>query len=144
MEYAKTKPGIADKMAVLGMAYEELGKRISISVQDLTQMLQQAVSPENRNIVSAKSLDLNNDDVIDLAEYSASILIEDMLSSNKDTLDFKNINGTVTSDGQNELYAYANVNNFQAAQNNLRNVYDTFSLNTAQNEFLSNPDNIQK
>ena len=142
MKYAETQPGLADKMAVLGMAYEELGKKISIKVQELTNMLKQTVSPQYAHLVDASSLDLNKDEKIDLSEYAASLLAEDMLSTDDTSLDSKNIDGRITSDGQNALLAFVNKNNYDAAVSTFKAIHNAYDLNSAQEEFISDENNL--
>ncbi len=142
MKYAETKPGMVDKMAVLAMAFEEMGKKLSVKVQDLTNMIKQSVSPQYSQLVDASSLDINKDEKVDLSEYAASLLAEDMLSSDVTTLDSKNINGVINSDGQNALLSFVNRKNYATANDTFKAIHAAYDLNSAQEEFLNDKNNL--
>lgn len=125
-------------MALLGAAYEELGKKVSISTQELTQKLQQAFGEK----FNAKFLDFNKDNNIDIGEYSTSILMSDMLSKDQVTLKAENITGTITSHGENASLAYANVKNNEAATQDAQAIYTSFKLEEAQKEFVKEQNNL--
>ncbi len=142
IKYAKTKPGKADKMAVIAMAYEEFGKKLSLKVQDLTNIMKQTVSSQYEHLVDASALDLNKDEKVDLSEYAASLLAEDMLSTDASSLDSKNINGRISSDGQKALLPFVNKNNYSIANSNFKAIHDAYDLDSAQEEFLSDKNNL--
>ncbi|MBQ3642350.1 hypothetical protein II906_10580 [bacterium] len=142
LRYAQNKKGEADKMAVMGAAYEELGKRTTVSVDELTKTLQEAINDEFKSDYSADSLDLNQDGQVDLAEYGASILAEDMLSTDPTQLKSENITGVITNEGQNSLLSLAAVNNYAYAQNAYKAICSNFKLDEAQSTFLKDKNNL--
>ncbi len=142
MKYAQNEAGKPDKMAVLGAAYEELGKKTSISVGELTETLREGISDKNKFSFSADSLDLNQDGKIDIAEYGTSILVEDMLSTDSTMLNAKNITGEITQEGQNALLSFAAINNYSQALNTYKAIYSDFNLGEAQSEFLKDKNNL--
>lgn len=125
-----------DKMALLGSAFEEMGKKISMPVQELTDKLKLAFKETD-----ARVLDINRDGQIDTAEYSTSILASDMLSKNPEQLDAQNITGVVNKTGLNTVMAYANEKNQAIANKSLTDIYNAYNLGEAQNAFSSNPAN---
>ena len=74
-----TKKGNVDFMALLGSAYEEMGKKVSICLKEFNDNLQNTFGT-SENQVSIDALDINGDNKIDLSEYATSTLIFDMLS----------------------------------------------------------------
>lgn len=58
-----------DKMALLGAAFEEMGKKLSIGVDELSAKLQLAFGKN----INAKAVDINNDGKIDIGEYATTI-----------------------------------------------------------------------
>ena len=142
MRYAENKSGKPDTLAVLSAAYEEMNKRTSVSVSELTKTLQQGVSPEHKELVSAESLDINKDGQIDVAEYGASILIEDMLSTDPASLNAKNVNGVITDEGQVNLLTFAAKQNYTPALETFKAVYNDFKLDEAKQNFLKDKNNL--
>ncbi len=126
-----------NSMALLGAAFEEMGKRISVSVTDLTKSLQE-VFGEN---YTAEAFDVNKDDKIDVAEYSTSILMSDMLSSESGDLDAKNITGEINNKGINTLPAYTKKENLDVVSEIASSIYEHFDLGQAKEEFISNSNN---
>ena len=140
LKYATLNNGKINPISAVAMAFEELGKNLEISVHKLTSKLSESTDTD---LVSAKSLDLNNDGKVDVAEYASSILVEDMLSSNKDgNLKPKDVNGRINYIGQNKLLSFANIKNYETAHNIFKQVYKDFKLEKALSEFISNPNNM--
>ena len=136
MKYAKNAPGEPDKLAVMGVAYEEMDKRTSMPVDELTKKIDIAGC-------SADSLDLNGDGNIDLAEYGSSILVEDMLSSSdSDILKAEDITGEINDKGQVRLMSFAAIKNYRDSQQTYKDVYNAFNLADAQKEFLKDKNNL--
>ncbi|MDR1168862.1 MAG: hypothetical protein LBK53_08270 [Heliobacteriaceae bacterium] len=131
-----------DKMALLGAAFEEMGKKVSVSVQEMTDKLKQGFAGLTSDVISANSLDINKDGNIDIAEYSTTILASDMLSKNSAELDAKNITGTINKTGLYSVAAYANEKNAVNANGNLTDIYNAYNLGETQKEFLSDAGNI--
>jgi len=125
-----------DKMALLGAAFEEMDRKISVPVQEMTDKLKQAFDS-----LSAKALDVNKDGEIDIAEYSASILASDMLSKNENTLDSANIDGKINKKGLYASLAYANEKNEINANADYTAIYNAYNLGEAKTEFLKDSNN---
>lgn len=125
-----------DKMALLGSAYEEMGRKLSIPVQELNEKMKSAYKEAD-----TKALDINSDGKIDVAEYSISNLTSDMLSKS-DTLDAKNITGTVNKDGMYKNLAYVNPKNYAEANKNFTDIYNAYNLGETQKAFEANPNNL--
>ena len=124
--------------ALMGAAYEEMGKRTSIPVDEFTGMMQEAFG-EN---ASAEALDLNEDKKIDIAEYSASILLSDIFSTDENRPKVEKVRGIVTNKGQNAMLPYSQKINYEVANRAYRALYETYNLGEAQREFLSDPNNL--
>ena len=120
--------GQVDKLAVLGAAYEEMGKVKELSVEELDSRF----APDES--FSSKALDINNDGKIDNAEYGSSILAADMLSKSE-TPDPANIDGTINKKGFNAVLAYTQKSNAAAATALYSKIYNTYNLEDAQKEF---------
>lgn len=120
--------GQVDKKAVLGAAYEEMGKTKEIGVKELDAQF----APDDN--FTSKALDLNNDGKIDIAEYSSSILAADMLSKS-DVADVKNIDGTINKRGFDAVLAYTQKSKIDAAAKLYSNIYNTYNLGEAQKDF---------
>jgi len=120
--------GNIDKNAVLGAAYEELGKKESVSVEDLDNNF----LPDDS--FTSKPLDVNNDGKIDVGEYGASILAADMLSKS-DEPNPDNIDGTINSKGFSAVLAYSKKSNAEAAAKLYSNIYNQYQLGEAVKEF---------
>lgn len=142
MRYAENKAEKPDTLAVLSAAYEEMNRKTSVSVSELTKTLQAGVSEQNKDLVSADSLDLNKDGKIDVAEYGASILVEDMLSTDSSSLNAKNVTGEITDEGQINLLSFASKQNYAPAFETYKAVYKDFKLDEAKQEFLKDKNNL--
>ena len=127
-----------NKMALLGAAYEELGKRVSVSLKEFNELLKTAFG-EN---MTAEAFDINKDSQIDVAEYSTSILMADMLSKDTSKLDAKNITGEINTQGENMSLAYSNQKNVAAASEDAKNIYEAFKLADAKAEFVKDENNL--
>ena len=120
--------------ALMGNAYEELGKKTEVSVKELNEKLQ---SPE----LTAEALDLNNDGKVDIAEYATSTMATDMLDTDQTKCDVKNLDGKITNKGEDatmHLYTKQNVQNAKAL---FTEIHKHFDLDKAMNEFKANPNN---
>lgn len=129
-----------DKMALMGAAYEEMGKRTEMKTSELTSTMQEAFGKE----VTADALDLNKDGKIDVAEYSTSILLSDAMGEDGKTLTFDNIDGTITNKGQNATLPYANKKNYEIANKTYQALFERYNLDGAQEEFLLNKNNMSE
>lgn len=130
-----------NKMSLLGTAFEELGKKVSVSVADFNENLKKAFDKDDPEKMSAEAMDINHDGQIDVGEYASSILLADMLSTNTQELDPKNIKGEINNDGQNNSLAYINKKNLAQASEIFKGIYDYFGLNKAAEEFKADPNN---
>lgn len=127
-EYRYMPQGPVNTKAVLGAAYEEMGGKKELSVEELDSRF----APDSS--FTSKALDLNNDGKVDIGEYGSSILAADMLSKS-DTPDIKNIDGTINNKGFNALLAYTQKSNAAAATKMYSNIYNTYNLGEAQKDF---------
>ena len=86
---------------------------------------------------------MNNDGKVDLAEYATSTMATDMLDSldEKTMPTVNNIDGVITNKGENAALKLYTKNNIQPAKQIFTNLYNTFNLNNAMNEFKSNQNN---
>ncbi len=125
-----------DKMALLGAAFEEMGKKISIPVQEFTEKLKKSFQNAD-----ASAFDINKDGKVDNAEYSTSILVSDMLSKGEE-LEASKIDGKINNNGLYKNLSYINANNFAAASKNLTDIYNAYNLGEAQKAFEANANNI--
>ena len=126
-EYRYMPQGPVNTKALLGAAYEEMGGKKELSVEELDYRF----APDSS--FTSKALDLNNDGKVDIAEYGSSILAADMLSKS-DTPDTKNIDGTINNKG----LAYTQKSNATAATKLYSNIYNTYNLGEAQKDFKAN------
>ena len=125
------KRGEVDADALLGSAYEELGKRKEVNVSEVDKAF--ALNSE----FSATPIDLNQDGKIDIAEYGTTILAADMFSKS-DTPDTNNIDGTINAKGMNKILEYTHKSNAEAAANLYSNLYNKYNLGDAMNNFNPN------
>lgn len=130
-EYRYMPQGPVNTKALLGAAYEEMGGKKELSVEELDYRF----APDSS--FTSKALDLNNDGKVDIAEYGSSILAADMLSKS-DTPDTKNIDGTINNKGFNAVLAYTQKSNATAATKLYSNIYNTYNLGEAQKDFKAN------
>ena len=130
-EYRYMPQGPVNTKALLGAAYEEMGGKKELSVEELDSKFAPDAS------FTSKALDLNNDGKVDIAEYGSSILAADMLSKS-DTPDTKNIDGTINNKGFNAVLAYTQKSNATAATKLYSNIYNTYNLGEAQKDFKAN------
>lgn len=123
-------------MALIGAAYEDMGGRDSVPVQELNSMYSKVLG--NKACVDA--YDINKDDKIDIAENAVATLIKDMTSgqdSNNPSLDSRNIDGKFTRTGDINSNFMLAINNVDHNRNLAKLIYDHFKLGDAQNKFLS-------
>ncbi len=113
--------GQVNKKAVLGAAYEEMGKINELSVEEMDYRF----APDDS--FSSRALDINKDGKIDNGEYAASILAADMLSKS-DTPDPANIDGTINKKGFDAVLAYTQKSRAEAAAKLYSNIYNTYNL----------------
>ena len=113
--------GKIDTQALFGAAYEEMGQAKEIDVNDIDKMY-----GDNSELTS-KAIDLNNDDKIDVAEYSTTILAADMLSKSSDA-NLKNIDGTINNTGANAVLSYAQKSKIDAANALYSKIYNNYNL----------------
>lgn len=130
-EYRYMPQGPVNTKALLGAAYEEMGGKKELSVEELDYRF----APDSS--FTSKALDLNNDGKVDIGEYGSSILAADMLSKS-DTPDTKSIDGTINNKGFNAVLAYTQKSNVAAATKLYSNIYNTYNLGEAQKDFKAN------
>lgn len=127
-----------NKEALMGAAFEEIGKQTAVSTATLTRQFQSAFGDK----VSADALDLNHDGNIDIGEYATGTLLADMASTDSSVISTENITGTITTAGQNETLPYINKKNYAAAQANLSAIHQYFNLEAAKNVYAANANNL--
>lgn len=127
-EYRYMPQGKIDTRAVLGAAYEEMGRVNERSIKDLDAEL----APNNT--FTSAALDLNKDGKIDIAEYGSSIMAADMLS-NKGEPNPANIDGTINKQGLYALLEYTKKSNAEAAAKLYSGIYNTYNLGEAKKDF---------
>jgi len=125
-----------DTQALMGAAYEEMGKNTEIKTEELSAKLQEAFGDN----ASAKAVDLNKDGNIDLGEYSASVLLADIMSKKSPILN--GANGVITDEGQNKTLPYASKRNYGVAYKTYNAIYQQYDLKSAQEEFLKDKNNL--
>ena len=133
-EYRYIPTGKYSTQALMGNAYEELGKKTEVSVKELNEKLQ---SPE----LTAEALDLNNDGKVDIAEYATSTMATDMLDTDQTKCDVKNLDGKITNKGEDATMHLYTKQNVQNAKTLFTEIHKHFDLDKAMNEFKANPNN---
>lgn len=113
--------GQIDKKAVLGAAYEEMGRVHEMSVEEMDNRF----APDDS--FTSRALDINKDGKIDNGEYATSILAADMLSKS-DMPDINNIDGTINKNGFNAVLAYTQKSRAEAAAKLYSNIYNNYNL----------------
>ena len=136
----QVNPQNIDKMALLGSAYEEMGQKTEISVDEMNKQIQNSFG----NQISAEAMDLNGDKKVDIGEYSATILLEDMAGKDPNKMDIKNISGTITDKSEENMLGFFNVKNKDTTKKTLTDLYNSFRLVEAQKTFIGDSNNLFK
>ncbi len=149
-----------NKSALLGAAFEDLGKRISVPVAELNQGFPEPLKQK----CTMGTFDVNNDGQIDIAEDAAAILIKDMadkiptnqiLETGKMELKAENLDGIISQTGDTNLWAllkadkgliakilvFFNKNKYSNSKQLITQVYKDFQLAQARDDFFKNPNN---
>ena len=136
-EYRYTPSECINRLALLGNAYEELGQKTRVKTEDLNKKL------AGMKDASADALDLNKDGYVDVAEYSTSTLVQDILSSD-DGFDIspEKADGVINNSGETKSMALLQKCNEKMARNIYKNLYNDFNLGQAQQEFIANDNNF--
>ena len=121
------RKGKVDTNAVLGAAYEELGARKEVSVDDLNKSF--GVNDE----FTTNPMDINKDGKIDIGEYGSSILAADMLS--KQNASVESIDGTINNIGHSAVQELARKSNAEAATKLYSSLYNRYKLGDAADKF---------
>lgn len=122
------KKGEIDKDALMGAAYEEMGRRKEISLGEMNHVF------SINNNFTANPIDINQDGRVDVGEYGSTILAADMLSKSE-TPDFNNIDGTINNKGFNKILEYTQKSNAQAATDLYSSIYNRYNLADAAKKF---------
>ena len=157
-EYRYIPNGQYSYKALMGNAYEELGKKTEVSVAELNQKFdvdKQKIEAMNKEILAknpntpvvnpdftAEALDLNGDGKVDIAEYATSTMAADMLDGDQTKCDVKNLDGVITNKGEDASMALYMKQNIQNAKALFNEIHKTFQLDKAMNEFKSDPNNM--
>lgn len=112
-----------DKDALLGTAYEELGRKTEVDT-----IVLDAKFAKNSNY-STDAMDLNKDGKIDIGEYGSSILAADMISNNG------KINGTINKNGHNAIQELTKKSNAEAATQLYSALYNKYNLGEAAKNY---------
>ena len=138
-EYRYMPDGKFNKFALLGNAYEELGKKTKVKTEEMNQKLEK----QGFSNLSANALDINQDGYIDVGEYATSTLAQDAISSTQGfNIDTSNIDGLITEDGDKAL-ALNNKNKESEAREIYSKLHQEFKLDKAQEEFLADQNNLE-
>ncbi len=121
------KKGEIDKEALLGAAYEQLGQRDEVAVEDL----EKTFAPTED--YTSKPMDLNKDGKVDKKEYSTSILAADLLSKPAGT-DIDGVDGTINNQGMNKLQELTKKTNAQEAAALYTALYNQYNLGDNNNK----------
>lgn len=136
-----------NKLALLGAAFEDLGKKISLPVEMMTKKMQQVFGQN----ASAAAFDTNNDGQIDIAENAAAILVKDMadkqskdeiLKTGKIDLKAADIDGNISQKGEVNFDALISSAKTDITKQTLSQVQQTFKLDEAKNIFAADANNI--
>ena len=126
-----------NKMALLGVAYEDLGGKESVSVNEMNNMYNQTVLKDKACV---DAYDINNDGKIDIAENAVSIIIKDMSgdkNSSDAQLDPTVISGKFTNFGEINSSFMLSKTNVEKNRALAKQIYDYFNLKEAKDKFLS-------
>lgn len=138
--------GQINKLALLGASFEDLGKKISVPVSEMTANFQQILGPN----VTAEAADINNDGQIDVAENAIAFLVKDMadktptdelLKTGKLDLNAANLDGTITNTGDVNFYSFMKTKDVAQNKQLFTQIADTFKLSDEQKVFLANANN---
>ena len=113
--------GHIDKKALMGAAYEEMGREKEMSVK----MMNDNYAPSKD--YTFESMDINKDGKIDKAEYSTSILAADLLSKPEGT-NIDGVDGTINNKGMNTLQELTKKANAQEASVVYTALYNQYNL----------------
>ncbi|MBR1617685.1 hypothetical protein IJ670_05985, partial [bacterium] len=133
--------GIVDRDALMGASFEELGGKLSVPVKQMDAVLNMKNSGE---AITVDALDLNRDGNIDVAEYSASILLADMLDDDIILPNGQNIDGNITNKGEQRLLDFGLAQNKEVAYRTYMALYQGYNLKEAGREFASKQNNMLK
>ncbi len=134
-------------MALLGAAFQEMGRKASITKEELSQRLVNKfkdVKPVDAAQLNTDVLDINGDEKIDIAEYASSILVSDMLSRDIPGIKLENIKGSVNKNGLSRLSEFFNKENEEKASRVFNALYYNFHLNSKRQSFIFDKNNLIK
>ncbi len=125
--------GEIDKDALLGAAYEEMGQRTEVSVNELDNTF--GLGDE----YSSGNADLNKDGKVDIGEYGATILAADILSKPAEGSELsKYIDGTINSDGHKGVQELTKKCNAEFAAKMYGELYNKYNLASEAKKFNPN------
>ena len=143
-QYMPNIGGKIDRMALMGAAYEEMGKVVALSVDELSENLQtqaDALYGKGELALCADALDINKDGFVDIGEYASSILLEDALSESK-FFQNENINGEINEQGQKRVLELTKEENYYKASHLFQALHARNGLATAGKYFAFNRNNL--
>lgn len=133
--YQYIPQGKYSTIALMGNAYEELGKRTEVPLNELNKQMVMSN-------VSADALDINGDGKVDIAEYATSTMAADMLDKDQTQCKIENLDGVITNKGENASLNLYRKENVEQAKGLFKEIHQTFALDKAMSEFKSNPNNM--
>lgn len=140
-EYRYLPQGNFSTKALMGNAYEELGKKTEVPLEELNRKLD---SPGNKKLdLTADALDLNGDGKVDISEYATSTMAADMLDNNPNGCDIKNLDGVITDKGEDASMKLFSKQNAANSKGLFTAINKQFNLNQAMQEFKADANNAQ-
>lgn len=127
-----------NKMSLMGASFEDLGKRVSVSVQEMTQNIQEKWG----SMFTAKAFDVDENGEIDISENATALLMKDMLSTDPEGMDARNIDGRINNKGNNAFLNYCTMSAVKSTKDMCRQLQILFNLKDAQNSFTEDPNNM--
>lgn len=143
---SKVVAGQLNKLALLGASFQDLGKKMSVPLQEMNAKIQTVFG----NKVTAEAFDINKDGQIDVAENATAILIKDMadqhsqdevLQTGKLDLEANDIDGTFTNDGETLFWNFLKADKVQQTKTLVTQIYNAFGLDKSNDLFAKNPNN---
>lgn len=147
-EYRYMPDGQFNKFALLGNAYEELGRRTKVKTEKLNKKfnkLNKELEKQGLDKLSANALDINKDGYIDVSEYATSTLSQDIMSTSGGAGFAPNMaNGVITNEGEEKALGMNDEKYEEEARQVFTKLHEDFELGKAQEEFLADKKNLKK
>lgn len=138
----KTSCTCVNKMALLGVAFEELQRNVYVTVEQFSEKIK-ALRGERYN---ARSIDINNDGKIDISEYATTLLAADMLSKDNPNgttgLRLENLDGTMNNTGVQRVTEMFHQSKKTKSKQIFKGLQKLYDLKDAMIRFVSDKNNI--